>query len=84
MDIRDHQVSNDCQLSLKGGAVSDRRKGPSEHTLKIWRALLRSDFQAAIVSLSRFAWKSRMAPFRLFCLTIFLWISDTVLRFGTQ
>ena len=79
MDIRNHHVGVDCQLGLKGGKVSNDYKKVKERTLKTWRILLRSSLQVAIVSLSFFAWKSREAAFRLPRLTMFFWISATVL-----
>jgi len=42
--------------------------------------LLRSDLQAAIISLSLLAWTSRENEFRLPCLIVFLWISATILK----
>ena len=59
--------------------VSYKHTDVTGRTLKIWRVWLRSDFQAAIVSLSFFACKSRETLFRLLCLITLLWISATVL-----
>jgi len=72
MDIRNHQISIDRQLGLKGGAVSDCWGCPTGRTLKIWRILLRSNFQATMVSLSFLAWKSREAKFLPLFLMTFL------------
>jgi len=84
MDIRNHQVGIDRQFGLKGGGtISERQGGPTGRTLKIWRILLRSTFQVAMVSLSFFAWKSRKAEFLPLCSMTFLWISATVLRLRT-
>ena len=64
MDIRNHHMCIDYrrmrinrQFGLKEGwlVVSDRRPELTERTLKTWSALLRSNFQAAIISLSFFA-----------------------------
>ena len=61
-------------------AVNNSNTGMTGLTLKTRRILLMSDFQAAIVSLSFFAWRSRKAAFLPLCLMILLWISATVLR----
>jgi len=81
VNVRDGDMSAHDQLGLKwdskqllGGG------GPTEPTLKVWRTLLRTDFQPVIVSLSLFTWRSREAPLRLPSLTIFRWISATVLH----
>jgi len=68
------------QLGLKG--INWRQPGgdATKHTLKTWRILLRSNFQAAIVSLSFFACTSRETAFRPLRLMTFLWIPATVLR----
>ena len=56
----------------------------NNRTLKTWRILWRSNFQAAIVSLSFFACTSRETAFRPLRLMIFLCIPATVLRTGTS
>jgi len=49
-------------------------------TLKAWRILVRSNLQAATVFSSLFARRSRDIVLRFPRLTIFAWISATVLR----
>ena len=81
MYIQNHHMGVDCQLSLEEmGAVSDSWVETTERTLKTWRILLRSIFQAAIVSLLSLAWTSRETTFRPLCFVTFLLISSTVLR----
>ena len=48
-------MSVHSKLSLKGGQLATIKQEHTEHTLKTVRILLRSDFQAAIISLSFFA-----------------------------
>ena len=64
MDIRNRHTRIDHrrmrvnrQFGLKEGrsVASYRRPEPTERTLKTWSALLRSNFQAAIISLPFFA-----------------------------
>ena len=52
----------------------------SEHTLKMWRVPLRSDFRAAIATASASAWRSRETEFLPLRLMAFLCISATVLQ----
>ena len=58
------------------------RRGLGELTVKHYhgRCVRRSGSQAAMVSLSLFAWRSVEAAFMLFCLVTSLWISARVLR----
>ena len=44
--------------------ISGNQVKPTERTLKTWRILSRSDFQAEIASWSSFAWKSLETAFR--------------------
>ena len=60
--------------------VSNDNIEVTEPTLKISRALPRSDLQVAIASLSSFARRSRETALRLPNLTMFLWIWTTDLR----
>ena len=62
--------------------ITDKRL--TGRTLKTWSNLLRSNFQAAIISLSFLACKSREVIFRSPFLTIFLWISAMVLGLRYQ
>jgi len=62
-----------------GGRLATTKQERTEHTLKMMRILLSSDFQAAMVSLSFLAWKSREAALRLLCLMTLFCISTTVL-----
>lgn len=59
--------------------VSNSHTEVTGRTLKTWRILLSSNFQAVIASLSFFAWISREAGLLPLCLMTFLWISATVL-----
>ena len=79
MHIRNNHVGINFQLGL-GDTVSGCQIELSEHTLNIWRVLLKSCFHPAIVSLSTFAWSSRDAAFRLPILIILFWMVPTVLR----
>ena len=81
--IRNHHMSIDCQLSLKGVRLATADEKPIERTLNIWRIPLRPNFQAAMVSLSFFAWKSRETEFLPLFLMTLLWIPATVLRLRT-
>ena len=70
--------------SVCGCRLSNNHTKPTGRTLKTWRILTRSDLQAAILSLSFFAWRCRKIIFRLPCLIIFPWISATALRSGRK
>ena len=72
-----------CKLGLQLN-VSDGHGEITEHTLKTWRILLRSDLQVAIVSLSFFAFASRDSRFRPLFPMIFSWIPATVLLFRAR
>jgi len=67
------------QLGLERGWLATTKRERTEHTLKMMRILLSSDFQAAMVSLSFLAWKSREAGLRPLCLMTLFCISATVL-----
>ena len=54
----------DRKFGLEKDSYDRYRTQVMERTLKIWRILLRSNFQAAIVSLSLFEWKTRESRFR--------------------
>jgi len=70
-----------CKFGLEGG-VSNSYTETMKRTLKTLSILLRSVFQAAIFSLSFFAWRCRKNTFRLLCLITFSWIAATALRLG--
>jgi len=55
MDVCDHGMGIHSQLGLKREQLATAKQEHIEHTLKTCRILLKSDFQAAIVSLSFFA-----------------------------
>ena len=81
-------ISNGCvgidrQLGLKGScSVRGFPEEPAERTLKTWRTLTRSCFQAAILSLSSLERMNRNAALRLPRLVTLLWILVRVLRLG--
>ena len=79
MDIGDDGMSVHDQLGLKRRQSARSEQEGTEHTLKMTRILLSSDFQAAMVSLSFLAWKSREAALRPLCLMTLFCISATVL-----
>ena len=83
VDVRNSCMSICRELCLRW-EVSGSRTETVELTLKTRRILSRSDLQVAIVSLSFFVWISRETMFRLPRLTIFFWISATVLRWSPE
>jgi len=79
MDVHHAVMRVYCKLDLQVN-VSDSHTIMTERTVKTWRILLRSNFQAAITSLSFFAFESRDSRFRLHFSMIFSRIPATVLR----
>ena len=55
MDVNDYGVSIHGQFGLRRGQLAAAGQDRNEHTLKIWRIALRSNFQAAIATASFFA-----------------------------
>ena len=53
--VENYGMSVHGKLGLKRGQLARTKQEHTEHTLKTVRILLRSDFQAAIISLSFFA-----------------------------
>jgi len=82
MNIGNDGMSVQGQLGLEGGQLARSDQEGTEHTLKTTRILLSSDFQAAMISLSFLAWKSREAALQPLCLMTLFCISATVL--GTR
>ena len=78
MGVGDGYVCIYRQFGLEGG-VSNSHMEMMKRTLKTLRILLRSAFQAAILSLSFLAWRCREITFRLLCLMTFSWIAATAL-----
>ena len=68
------------QFGLNSGQSATTKQEHTEHTLKITRILLSSDFQPAIASLSFLACQSREATLRPLCLMTSFCISATVLQ----
>jgi len=80
MHVGNYDMGIHSQLGLKGEKLVTAKEERAERTLKTWRILLRSDFQATIFSLSSLARKSRETALRPLCLMTFFCISATVLR----
>jgi len=79
MNIGNDGMSVQGQLGLEGGQLARSGQERTEHTLKTTRILLSSDFQAAMISLSFLAWKSREVALRPLCSMTLFCISAMVL-----
>ena len=84
MHVGNDSVGIHNKLGLKRQGLVAAEQRDAEHTLKITRILLRSDFQPAIVPLSVLARRNREALPLPLCLMTFFCISATVLRSRTR
>ena len=82
MNIGNDDVGIQNKLGLEREKSATTKQRHTERTLKTWRSLFRSDFHAAIMSLSFLEWTNRLILWRPLRLSTFACISATVLGSG--
>ena len=62
MNISNEDVGVQIQFGLEKEKSAATKRRQTEHTLKTWRSLFRSDIHAEITSLSSLEWRNREIP----------------------